>query len=310
MHHKRLMFFLPTSGLLMITLGLLLVLGQPVDAQCGSQASSCKNCHEVQAQDPVNADGTGWHESHAFGDFCYICHAGNPQAADEAAAHEGMVPPLSDVQAGCQSCHPDDLEARAQVYATTLGVSFSLTGDDSSGGSSGDSSSSGSDSTSDTSSPSSDTSSTDSSADSSANSSADTAAPVDAATSLSAPTDREIALDDPNMVDYVQRYNEIVLGERPVNMGNIVLVVLIGVVVLGGGVFIILNEMRRMVVATETKQAQGEYPADVVDMLPLLSRLSLDTRKALGKLLQNPKKTEAVVNVVKSVDPIDDSQGS
>ena len=26
-----------------------------VQAQCGTQASSCKNCHEVQAKDPVNS---------------------------------------------------------------------------------------------------------------------------------------------------------------------------------------------------------------------------------------------------------------
>src|SRR5512143_1594380 len=92
-------------------------------AQCGSQASSCKNCHEVQGKDPVNADGTGWHQSHAFGDFCYICHGGNNQASDEKAAHTGMVSPLSDVQAACAQCHPNDLQARANVYAKVLGVS-------------------------------------------------------------------------------------------------------------------------------------------------------------------------------------------
>ncbi|MEJ2352930.1 MAG: hypothetical protein P8Y03_24345, partial [Anaerolineales bacterium] len=61
--------------LLPLLLGTLLAGGvilfmQPgrASAQCGSQASSCKNCHEVQGEDPVNNDGTGWHESHAFGD--------------------------------------------------------------------------------------------------------------------------------------------------------------------------------------------------------------------------------------------------
>ena len=87
----------------MITAGLLLILSigfffllpaQKVSAQCGSQASSCKNCHETQAQDPVNNDGTAWHASHAFGDFCYLCHAGNNQATDKTAAHTGMVDPL------------------------------------------------------------------------------------------------------------------------------------------------------------------------------------------------------------------------
>src|SRR5512142_1526808 len=63
-------------------------------AQCGSQASSCKNCHEVQGQDPVSAKGD-WHAQHQFGDFCANCHAGNTQATDKAAAHTGMVAPLS-----------------------------------------------------------------------------------------------------------------------------------------------------------------------------------------------------------------------
>ena len=95
---------------------------QPAKAQCGSQASSCKNCHEAQAQDPVNTDGTGWHQSHAFGDFCYICHGGNNQATDEEAAHTGMVAPMADVQAACAQCHPSDLQARADVYTVALGI--------------------------------------------------------------------------------------------------------------------------------------------------------------------------------------------
>ncbi len=104
-------------------------------AQCGSQASSCKNCHEVQGQDPVNNDGTGWHVSHAFGDFCYLCHAGNNQSMDKDTAHTGMVPPLSDIKAGCQSCHPNDLQERALVYASALGVTLD-SGGAGSGGSS------------------------------------------------------------------------------------------------------------------------------------------------------------------------------
>src|SRR5512140_2831352 len=117
-------FILPIAAgiLLLLISGFAFIGVKPVQAQCGSQASSCKNCHEVQGQDPVNNDGTGWHQSHAFGDFCYLCHAGNNQAKDEATAHTGMVPPLSDVKAACQSCHPNDLMERAQVYATALGV--------------------------------------------------------------------------------------------------------------------------------------------------------------------------------------------
>jgi hypothetical protein len=90
-------------------------------AQCGSQASSCKNCHEVKGEDAVNAKGD-WHISHAFGDFCEFCHAGNVAATDKAAAHEGLVTPLGDVKANCSSCHADDFQTRAEKYATVLGV--------------------------------------------------------------------------------------------------------------------------------------------------------------------------------------------
>src|SRR5512140_566335 len=117
-------FILPIAAgiLLLLISGFAFIGVKPVQAQCGSQASSCKNCHEVQGQDPVNADGTGWHQSHAFGDFCYICHGGNNQAKDKAAAHTGMVAPLADVKAACQQCHAADLDARAKVYADVLGV--------------------------------------------------------------------------------------------------------------------------------------------------------------------------------------------
>ncbi len=93
---------------------------RPAAAQCGSSASSCKSCHEVQKQDPVNTNGA-WHTAHAFGDFCEFCHAGNVKAKDKVAAHTGMLNPLADVKGSCQSCHPNDYMQRAQLYATALG---------------------------------------------------------------------------------------------------------------------------------------------------------------------------------------------
>lgn len=109
------MALLPVLALVMVT---------PVDAQCGSSASSCKNCHEVNAEYPVNASGE-WHVSHAFGDFCSFCHAGNVQAVEKDAAHEGMIYPLSDVAGSCQTCHPNDYMEQAGVYAVALGVDLS-----------------------------------------------------------------------------------------------------------------------------------------------------------------------------------------
>ena len=290
MHHKRLLFFLSSSGVVMLSLGLLLVLALPVNAQCGSQASSCKNCHEVQAEDPVNNDGTGWHESHAFGDFCYMCHAGNPQATDVDGAHTGMVPPLEDVEASCVQCHPDDLADRAQVYATTLNISFGMGGSSGSGGDSGGSSDEapadfwGSEPT-----------------------AAVEPTPVAAQVVIGIPASNELVVNDPNLVDYVQRYNEIVLGERPVNMGNIVLIGLIALLVVGGGGFVIINELRR---ATLTKQVDGVYPADVVDMLPALAGLKAETRKSLQKLVQNPKQTAAVVGLISTLGSEDKPEDS
>jgi len=93
---------------------------RPASAQCGSAASSCKNCHETQAKHPVSTKGA-WHTQHAFGDFCEFCHAGNVKAKDEAGAHTGMIDPLADAKGSCQSCHPNDYMARAQQYASTLG---------------------------------------------------------------------------------------------------------------------------------------------------------------------------------------------
>lgn len=120
-------FFLFIAGAIVLLAGVWLVLPQPTEAQCGSSASSCKTCHETQKQHPVNTQGD-WHTQHAFGDFCEFCHAGNVQAADKDAAHQGLVHPLEDVAASCQSCHPQDTTDRAQKYAAVLGVELGAGG--------------------------------------------------------------------------------------------------------------------------------------------------------------------------------------
>lgn len=106
-------------GCLAIGIGLLLF-PRPASAQCGSSASSCKNCHEVQGKDPVNTKGA-WHTAHAFGDFCEFCHAGNVKAKDKDGAHVGLISPMSDPKGSCQSCHPNDYMDRAKKYADATG---------------------------------------------------------------------------------------------------------------------------------------------------------------------------------------------
>jgi len=260
MHYKKTAFYFLFAGLaLVIAASVFLTTASPANAQCGSQASSCKNCHEVQGEMPVNADGTGWHQSHAFGDFCYICHAGNNQATDKAAAHEGMVAPLSDVKASCQQCHVADLDARAQVYASALGVEI---------GSGTTSPALGGDSA---------------------------AAPVAAsAPSVASGSCNEMVIDDPNAVDYAASYNEIVLGRKPINWGNMILAGMIGLMLVGGGGFVINREKFINVKFGDTRKVEVEYPADVVEMLPKIAGLKAGTRKALKNVLDHKKADKAL----------------
>jgi hypothetical protein len=268
MHHKKTAFSFLFAGLaLVIAASIFLATASPASAQCGSQASSCKNCHEVQGQDPVNSDGTGWHQSHAFGDFCYICHAGNQQATDKAAAHEGMVDPLSDVKAACQQCHVADLDARAQVYASALGVEV---------GSGSATPASGS-------------------------SDAASASAVSAPAAASGQSCNEIVVDDPNAINYAQSYDEIVLGKKLINWGNSILVAMIGLMVIGGGGFVATREKLVNVKFGETRKVEDEYPADVVEMLPKIAGLKAGTRKSLKNVLDNPKKADKVLDLMDAV---------
>ena len=258
MRQKKLTFIFLAVGILLVAVSAFL-LATPAKAQCGSQASSCKNCHETQAQKPVNNDGTTWHTQHAFGDFCYLCHAGNNQATDKVAAHTGMVDPLTDIATSCKSCHPTDFTAKAQTYATTLGVTIG------------------------------------------AGSTSGAATPVATAASattqsavVATPAAPAVVVPSSDMVDYSQRYDVIALGQQPVNVGNIILIVLLVALVLGGGLFVLRREgwftvsfgdPRR--VAIQEKQAK--YPADVVELLPALGKLKPDSRRTLKTILGKPQ---------------------
>jgi len=103
--------------LVTIPLGLLLLLLTPTPAQadCGTDASSCKVCHEGNQELPVNQSGA-WHVDHAFGDFCASCHAGDKGSSDKAVAHTDMRPVLADAKVSCESCHADNYVALAESY--------------------------------------------------------------------------------------------------------------------------------------------------------------------------------------------------
>ena len=268
MQHKKPIVSLVTTGILIVVISAIaLAVATPAHAQCGSQASSCKNCHEVQAQDPVNSDGTGWHQSHAFGDFCYICHGGNQQSTDKTAAHEGMADPLSDVKVACQQCHASDLDARAKVYADALGVTIG-------------------------SSPVAPAAGTPEAAP------ATTVASTPAAASTQ--SCNAVVVNDPNAVNYVQNYDEIVLGKKPINWDNMILLGMIGLMVVGGGGFVITREKLVNVKFGDTRKVEGEYPADVVEMLPKIAGLKTGARKSLKNVLEN-KKADKVLDLMDAV---------
>lgn len=253
---------------ILVTTGLLIFTpARQVNAQCGSQASSCKNCHETQGQDPVNNDGTTWHTQHAFGDFCYLCHAGNNQATDKTASHTGMVAPLSDIVTNCKNCHPKDYESLAQEYAAVLGVTVG-TGSAPGSGSATQQSVATSDST----------SSTD-------------------CNQVGLPSD---------VVDYNQRYDELVLGKKPVNVGNTIFLVILGVIVLGGGLLILRREGLLAISFEDFKKGKGGYPAEVTAMLPGIAKLKPESRKTLKRILEKPQAASRILSSVEKQLPKDD----
>jgi flagellar basal body-associated protein FliL len=312
---NRKSYLLILSGLgFLILAGMLVFWPAPkASAQCGSQASSCKSCHETQNQKSVNADGTGWHQSHAFGDFCYICHAGNNQATDKAAAHQGMVAPLSDPKAACQQCHPDDLDKRVGVYAAKLGGAAGASG--SAGGSqpapAAPTQEKPKDSTAPTAPPANGGSSGGGSGASGGASGSSGNAP--SGSSASAPSNPP-ALVVPSgsgaVIDYNQRYENGGAAAPSVNLGNWILVVLIVVVAVAFAAVIYWNERRLSgkgvsapaVRADEIPPVPG-YSSEVTSLLPDLAKLNPRGLHALKQILRNPDEASELLTSVSKLDP-------
>ncbi len=308
----------PLTWLLLLTGGMALALAWlvtavPVAAQCGSSATSCKNCHEVNAEYPVNGSGE-WHIRHAFGDFCAFCHAGNVQATAMDAAHEGMVYPLADPQASCQACHPTDYMDQAGVYAVALGVDL---GAAASGGASSGSGSGGT-----------------------------TVNPAEAPLQPIAPPGERHASGA--LIDYNRRYEIEVLGKLDTSqVGNLILAVM-AVLLLGVGAALIwrlesLGEVwrkARAVPETDWRQlaASGAYtgrlpvtvqgrvapaqapamvsqtpavalrpampaPVTVAPAAVDLDRLDAPTRRALEALLADSQRGAAILRALSRLDP-------
>jgi len=68
----------------------------------------------------------------------------------------------------------------------------------------------------------------------------------------------------------------------------------------GGGGFVILREKLVNVTFGDTRKVEGEYPADVVEMLPQIAGLKAGTRKSLKNVLEN-KKADKVLDLMDAV---------
>jgi hypothetical protein len=237
--------------------------------QCGSQASSCKNCHEVQGEDPVNAKGE-WHVSHAFGDFCEFCHGGNVQATDKSAAHEGLVQPLDDVKLNCSSCHAQDYQTKAEVYATALGVKV--------GGSGGA-----------TTPPASPAATGESGPQEPAEPAQPAVEPAQQTVpqTVAAPALPRLASNE--IVDYVAQYNA---GQpQAPSTGSAVTGLLLAVVIVGGAAFVLWNEMRLRAKQRPTTangpaiMGNDERSQELVQLLPLLEKMDTQALRGLRTFL-------------------------
>ncbi|MEO8391459.1 MAG: hypothetical protein ABI700_00565 [Chloroflexota bacterium] len=198
-----------------------------------------------------------------------------------------MVPPLSDVKASCQSCHPNDLAQRAEVYAKVLGIEV------------------GSGTT--TNQALATLATTPINTETASTEQAVVSTSPTAQAAVCAPSDTQIAVDDPNVVNFVQHYNQVVLGENPVNLGNIALGGLIGLLVLGGGGFVVFNEVKFHRSPEQSERIEGEYPADVIELLPALTNLKAQSRKSLKHILNQPDKSDKVLGLIDAVVTNDDS---
>jgi hypothetical protein len=122
---RKWLFTLVFTGIIFLGCAALIWVITPISvaAQCGSNPppdSSCYTCHVQQKAVVVNGE---WHGIHANKDCCAKCHGGNCSTMDIDLAHQGMIAnPLSDIYTNCHSCHPDDYQTRAEVFAIELGI--------------------------------------------------------------------------------------------------------------------------------------------------------------------------------------------
>jgi hypothetical protein len=133
-------------------------------------------------------------------------------------------------------------------------------------------------------------------------------------TEETAPPEGEIVVSQPGTVDYVQKYEQTVLAETTINWGNVILVVLILGILLGGGAFVYWNERRRkglkgFYTSKAVQPVEGVVPVvegystDVTELLPLIVKLNPVGLHALKRLLANPDQANDMLHSLSHLDP-------
>jgi hypothetical protein len=186
-----------------------------------------------------------------------------------------------DIKAGCASCHPNDYTQLAQEYATTLGVTLGAGG------------------------------------------STTPSQPTPQATTTVTSTMETlpssgaggIVVSQPGSIDYVQQYQQSVLGIGSINWGNVILVLIILGLVFGGGAFIYWNERRRrglkgfFTLRSAPQPQVGDVPvvegysSEVTALLPLLAQLNPVGLHALKRILANPEQANEMLHALSHLDP-------
>jgi hypothetical protein len=207
-----------------------------------------------------------------------------------------MVPPLSDTEAACQSCHPADLDARVQVYATALGIEpgsgGTASGSEPPAATSGGEATAGGEAAGDA---------------AASDTAADDSAETGAAPGMVVDSSQEV-------IDYNQRYDEVVLGKRPVNWGNVIVSVMIVMLAVGGGAFVFWNERKLRGIKTNLGRPKAavspaapvrleDYSPEVLALLPRLAKLDPAGLHALKRLLENPEQASTLLSSLSHLDP-------
>jgi hypothetical protein len=252
-------------GLLLVGLSFTFIPVTNVQAQC-KNVSSCKNCHEVQGTFSVANNGL-WHSQHALYDFCDVCHGGDKNAADKQAAHVGIKTKFVDLTQSCTNCHASDLDQRLKVYSDALGVQVQV--------------------------------------------------PVSSAICTPTPSlfqggdlfanpapQNSTSPSQPQLAGSQLSTGQPAQSIPIVNKtGNIILKVLLGLIVLGGFIFIYRNEKYHFMPSNKERAEMALTERPTVDREALahkIDQLSLESQVELQQLLDDPDQMEQILHDLKN----------